>query len=225
MKRIISLLVLTELFIINTCYAQIRTLLNNEILYGKVQKVASEEFVVSQSNPDRSSIHVMDTTYFDKQGNTIERHSRIKDLHIFNYTTRFDAAGNKLETLCHTGTKKLVLKYDKKGNMVEIWMISKAGKPYRSNRLKYDDYHNLTEYDGYDDTGKIFMKKCYLYNDNGFVIEERDYDSKSRTFTYLYTYSNYDDKGNWTNLKITSHFVDGKPGDDHITNRQITYYQ
>ena len=224
MKRIIFLFVLAKFFIINTCYAQIRTLFHNEILYGKVQRL-TESQVISSFSRGTTTLPVEDTTYFDGNGNTIERHVRVNNLHIYKYITKFNSDGHKLETTCDTGIKKQVLKYDKRGNMTEMFQVSKAGKPYRSNRLKYDAQHNLTEYDGYDDTGKVFMKKSYLYNDKGFIIKERDYDSKSPTFIYLYTYSNYDDKGNWTSLKITSHFRDSKPGDDRITSRQITYYQ
>jgi hypothetical protein len=226
MKHNLLYTILLVILIPQATSAQIRTLFNNEILYGKVKQVCSSEFFVSQTNPNKKSITVSDTTYFDKQGNTTERHSRTIDLHIFKYLTKFDAARNKLETTSNTERNKMTLKYDKRGNMAEIWEVSKAEKYYRSYRLKYDDHHNLIEYDGYYESGKMFFKKCYLYNDRGFAYEEDDYDGNNLpTFIYLYTYSNYDDKGNWTSLEIASRFIDGTPSDSRIINRQITYYQ
>ncbi len=226
MKHYLHYILLLTLFIPHATSAQIRTLFHNELLYGKVEKVSNSEFIVSRTNPNKTSIAVRDTTYFDKQGNTTERHCRVLDLHIFKYITKFDNAGNKLETTCDTGRNKLTLKYDKQGNMVEMWQISKAGNFYRSSHSKYDSNNNLIEYAEYFDSGKLFMKKGYLYDKKGFAYEEDNYTSNGAlSYTLLYTYSNYDDKGNWTTLQMSESFANGKPGDTRITERQITYYQ
>jgi hypothetical protein len=226
MKHNLLYTIFLILFIQHTTSAQIRTLFQNEILYGKVQKVTSTEILLLRDKPNKSSTPIRDTTYFDEKGNTTERHVRANDLYIFKYNTRCDATGNKIETTCDTGSKKLLLKYDKKSNMVEVWQMSKAGKPYRDSRLKYDNKHNLIEYAEYFDSGKLFMKKGYLYDKKGFAYEEDNYTSNGLlSYTLVYTYSNYDDKGNWTTLQMSENYADGTPGDTRITNRQITYYQ
>jgi len=204
MKPYLLYTLLLILFIPHATSAQIRTLFNNEILYGKVQKVASTEILLLRDKPNRSATPIRDTTYFDEKGNTTERHVRAIDLYIFKYITRFDANGNKIETTCDTGSKKLLLKYDKRGNMIQSWQVSKAGKLYCSFRSKYDNKNNLIEYAAYFDSGKLFMKKSYLYDNKGFAYEEDNYTSNGvLSYTLSYTYSNYDDKGNWTTLQMS----------------------
>jgi hypothetical protein len=227
MKHNLLYTALLTLSIISTSKAQnIRTLFKNEILYGKVQKVATTEINVSRTNPDITTIPVRDTTYFDEKGNTTERRGRVIDSYVFKYTTKFDSAGHKLETASDTGKKRLIIKYDKRGNMIQLLQVSKTGKLYCSERHKYDDNHNLIEYSAYLPSGKCFSKKDYLYSDKGFVYEEDDYYNGERlTYILLYTYSNYDDKGNWTSLAIAENSPQGIPESNYIITRQITYYQ
>jgi len=210
---------------LTTAAQSIRTLFKNEIVYGKVQKITGTESIVSLTR-GTTTIPVKDTTYFDEKGNTTERRIRIVDSYIYKYITKFDTAGNKLETICDTGLKKQIFKYDKSGNLIGMFQVSKTEKLYCSARFKYDDSHNLLETEDYLPSGKCTLKRCFRYDDKGFIDEENDYWNKDKLpQVLLFNYSNYDEMGNWTHLEITGNSPQGKPESTRIRNRQITYYQ
>jgi hypothetical protein len=209
----------------NVLSQNIRTLFKNEIVYGKVQMITGSETITSLTN-GTTTIPVKDTTYFDEKGNTTARHIRIVDSYIYKYITTFDTAGNKLETICDTGLKKQIFKYDKSGNLIGMFQVSKTEKLYCSVRFKYDDSHNLLETEDYLPSGQCTLKRCFRYDDKGFIDEENDYWNKDKLpQVLLYSYSNYDEKGNWTHLEIAEKLPQGKPKSIRVTNRQITYYQ
>ncbi|WCT11270.1 hypothetical protein [Mucilaginibacter jinjuensis] len=225
MKLLISaILILTVQY--STRAQTTRTLLQGEILYGKVKKIAEMQYRerLATEQPTIFNSAVTDTTFYDENGNTTERHVKANGvIYNFVYTTEFDKRGKKLKTTCDKG----VLTYDKKGNMIKFDQYDKAGGNFiAEDKHKYDSHNNMIEFTSYNNKGYLTFKKVFKYNDKNQPIEEKNYaNDGTLSYTVFYTYNAFDENGNWTQRTLSDKFENGAQGSPLITTRQITYYQ
>ncbi|MDR1552064.1 MAG: DUF1566 domain-containing protein [Prevotellaceae bacterium] len=160
--------------------------------------------------------------------NVIEKFGEITKGNIYNYgdLIKYDAKGNQIEmnsyysdgSLC----SKYTFKYDAKGNQIEANGYKSDGSLYSKDTYKYDAKGNRIEENIYYSDGSLFYKYTYKYDDKGKQIEENRYGSDGSLVskdTYKYR---YDSKSNW--IEAVEYKGEANKAVS-IIEREIEYYE
>lgn len=141
------------------------------------------------------------------------------------YTYAYDTRGNQVEEREYTSEKsnrykKIVNKYDKDNNIIEVTQYYENGKP--AYVCKLDKLGNHISDITYSWDGKIQEKvtQKYVYDEKGNETENIRYDAKGKPAVKNKNIYTYDTEKNWF-IKIC--YENDKP--TRITERIIDYYQ
>ena len=92
----------------------------------------------------------------------------------------FDEKGNEVSTIQTNPQGKLISAvtnvFDEHGNIIE-----KIYKDFYSKKVKneYDDLNRLIKQEIYDNSGMLVKRNAYVYDEEGNVLEEQNYEVDS----------------------------------------------
>lgn len=211
-----------------------KTDLENMNLYGRVKSLTETTHLVGEKD---YKIWKKSNSYsFNGRGNLIEENSHKKDGSVekkfkfiyntshsllekqlyqngikrFTSTMKYDNRGNQIEIDWRNDKGELNSKftygYDEKDNQVEVTTYNRDGSIKFVSPRKFDENGNCTEWSSHKNDGKVDFKTLADYDEKHHIIELINYYKngilKSRTT------SKYDDKGNIINWK--SYWQNGK---------------
>ncbi|GEO06396.1 hypothetical protein AAE02nite_40600 [Adhaeribacter aerolatus] len=114
---------------------------------------------------------------------------------------KYDKNGNIEEEKRYNGDKLIAYaesKYDNNGNVLERLFFEKNGNDIKNTFKwikRYDDNNNLVEESVFDGNGSPDGKSVFKYDTNGNRIEELSYELDGKSLNYKATFT-YDEKGN-----------------------------
>jgi hypothetical protein len=113
---------------------------------------------------------------------------------------KYDDKGNRIEVADYDAdgklTGKFLSKYDDRGNQIEVADYDADGKLRRNFLYKYDDRGNQIERAFYGAVGKLIGKDLYKYDDKGNEIERAIYDAAGKLTRKTLSKHKYDNRGN-----------------------------
>ena len=177
MKKLVYLTLL-PLFINQIAYAQkIRTLYYDEVLYGKVKQVSQIYYL-----PGTYQIELNDTTWYDESGNTLEDHRWTMHGAFFKekYINTNDTSGRKMEIIFNKKDQDLRVKFDSKGNLIEVDNYFKNGAMNFKSFYEYDEKNNLLSYRNINKNSSYNLKRTYKYDKEDTLIEEDTWDGNNK---------------------------------------------
>jgi hypothetical protein len=185
-----------------------RTLFYDDILYGKVQKVATAYYI-----PGTPGVDLTDTTLYDKKGNTVETRRRTRHGAFFDdkYIDKSDASGKKMKMTGNEKGQEFNLKFDSNGNLVEYDSHLTTGEWNFKSTYTYDQRNNLASFQFFDKNNKLVRKRTYKYNSKDLLMEEDNWEEDPKLRYHLeFTYVSFDKAGNWTKRTSNKKTADGK---------------
>ncbi len=164
---------------------------------------------------------------YDSEGNMIEFDVFNTDGSLRTKTSqKFDEQGNCIQELefktNDSLTTKKDYKYDEQSNLIVMIETRISDGMVDNTKYKYDKNSYCIEENKYNSDGKLVSKRTCIYDIKGNITERNDDYAVNPSFFRSksnYTYSNYDDKGNW--LKKID-IYNGKS--KYITEREIEYF-
>jgi len=123
----------------------------------------------------------------------------IKKGNLKNFEIRvYDKKGSLIEYQSDDGGKirKVILKYDKDGNLIDKSNFNSDGTIYDKTIYKYDDKGNLIEESRYDFDGNLKKKAIFKYGNK----EYKPYFNRSNSWTKSFFDFDVDKKGNLTDF-------------------------
>jgi len=220
-------------FSITNSYAQKTiSVFNHEIVFGKVMQVTETGYENNRRLGKAINADSIDkqVSKYDIGGNIIERVAyiatnwKLQFYGRYNYLTKKDIGGNKVEILMKQNDKELeVYKFNEQGYLTES--NSKTGQLVKW-LYHYDASGNPILIECYDVENNLLTRKKNKYNKTGNIIEEDSYTdggTKFNSVTY-YSYEAFDKMGNWLKRISTNMIRSGGSRAVRISDRQILYY-
>ena len=124
-------------------------------------------------------------------------------------------------------TVKTVYKYDSENRLEEVRTFRNDGDS--SGKTVYEYADKKLEKSSFDAAGKLTAKTIDIYDDKGNVIEKTFVSTQENRpdSVYRYTYSDFDEKGNWTKRIVEAKlekFGGGHTMQKYVEYRKIDYY-
>ena len=137
--------------------------------------------IVAIINLDEEGVFVSrEEVKYDDKGVIVERVMIDSDNKVVSKTTFNYLSATQIEEIETDAkgqlTSKTMNTFDDSGNIVE-----KIYKDFYSKKVKneYDDLNRLIKQEIYDNTGMLVKRNAYVYDDEGNVLEEQNYEMDS----------------------------------------------
>jgi hypothetical protein len=223
MKKVIYLSIGIMLLFVQTSYGQkIRTLFYDDVLYGKVKQVSEFEHLSG------TNMSGTDTTWYDKQGNTVERRGKNnKEKRIIEkYIITTDPSGKKLEIDNSEHSQTLSGIFGANGCLAEYSSHSKLnGGLFFKIVYEYDQANNLVSSRRFRWNDILEERRAYKYDQNNRLIAMDVWgEDRTREYHTDYEYVAFDKAGNWTKLLRHVKLQADMGTNEGVIERQITYY-
>jgi hypothetical protein len=224
MKEALYITGLLSLLLNQAGHAQkIRTLFYNDILYGKVKQVSELEYLLG------TNMSATDTTWYDEQGNTVERHEKNNNGKrvIEQYIITTDTLGKKLEIDNSEHSQILRGRFGPNGSLIEYSSHSKLnGGLFFKIVYEYDQANNLVLSKRFKWNDILEERRTYKYDQNNRLIAMDVWgEDRQREYHTDYEYVTFDKAGNWTKLLRHVKLQANMGTNEGVVERKITYYK